>query len=281
MDLSRTVSELPSALARHEELATRIDGQRLALFLDFDGTLTPVAEQPDLAVISESMRDIVAALAERCPVTIVSGRDRADVRRRVGLDTLFYAGSHGFDIAGPADRPVRHQEGTEFTAELEAVEGKLRAALEGVKGVLVEPKTASLSVHYRLVQPAHRATVERAVKRVLADHAGLRVQVGKMIFEVQPRLDWNKGSAVLWLLRTLGLDGPDVVPVYIGDDITDEDAFAAVKGIGIGVFVDGRDETDPGRATAADYLVEGPAEVGLLLRFLIERLRRRAARPRE
>ena len=94
MDLSRTVSELPSALARHEELATRIDGQRLALFLDFDGTLTPVAEQPDLAVISESMRDIVAALAERCPVTIVSGRDRADVRRRVGLDTLFYAGSH-------------------------------------------------------------------------------------------------------------------------------------------------------------------------------------------
>ena len=251
----------------------RIDGRRLAVFLDFDGTLAPVAEQPDLAVISRSMRDIVAALAERCPVAIVSGRGRADVRQRVGLDTLFYAGSHGFDIAGPTDRPVRHQVGTEFTAELEAVEGKLRTALDRVNGVLFEPKTASLSVHYRRARPADRATVQGAVKRALDDHPDLRVLLGKKIFEVQPRLDWNKGSAVLWLLRALGLDGPDVVPVYVGDDITDEDAFAAIKTNGIGVFVDARDETDPGRATAADYLVEGTAEVGLLLRFLVERPR--------
>ena len=276
--MSRTVSELPSALAHHEELAARIDGQRLAIFLDFDGTLAPVAEQPDLAVISESMRDIVAALSERCPVAIVSGRGRADVRQRVGLDTLFYAGSHGFDIAGPDDQPVRHQKGTEFAAELKAVEGKLRRALKPVKGVILEPKTASISVHYRLVRPADWSKVEDAVNRVLDDHPGLRLLLGKMIFEVQPRLDWNKGSAVLWILRNLSLDGPDVVPVYVGDDITDEDAFAAIKSVGVGVFVDGRDETDPGRATAADYLVEGTAEVGLLLRFLIERLRRRASR---
>jgi alpha,alpha-trehalase len=270
--LSRTVGELPSALAHHQELAARIDGRRLAVFLDFDGTLAAVAETPDLAVLSDSMRDIVATLSQRCPVTIVSGRGRADVHRRVGLDTLFYAGSHGFDIAGPADRPVRHQEGAEFAAELEAVEGKLRTALAGVKGVILEAKTASLSVHYRLVRPGDRGTVEGAVNRAVEDHPGLRVLLGKMIFEVQPRLDWNKGSAVLWLLRSLGLDGSDVVPVYVGDDITDEDAFAAIKGIGIGVFVDGREETDPGRATAADYQVEGPAEVGLLLRFLIDRL---------
>ena len=274
--MSRTFSDLPSALAHHEELAARIDGQRLAVFLDFDGTLSPVADRPDQAVISESMRDIVAALSERCPVAIVSGRGRADVHQRVGLDTLFYAGSHGFDIAGPTDQPVRHQVGTEFSAELEAVEGRLRTALDRVKGVLFEPKTTSLSVHYRLVRPADRATVDGAVKRVLDDHPGLRILLGKMIFEIQPRLDWNKGSAVLWLLRTLGLDRRDVVPVYVGDDITDEDAFAAIKSIGIGVYVDGRDETDPGRATAADYHVEGTAEVGLLLRFLVERPRRRA-----
>jgi trehalose-phosphatase len=97
-----------------------------------------------------------------------------------------------------------------------------------------------------------------------------------MIFEIQPGLGWNKGSAVLWLLRTLGLDGPDVVPVYIGDDITDEDAFAVIKTSGIGFFVNAGGETDPGRATAANYAVEGPAEVGLLLRFLVERPLRRS-----
>jgi trehalose-phosphatase len=276
VDLSRSVSDLPYALAHHEELAARIEGKRLAVFLDFDGTLSPVAERPDAAVISESMRDIVSALSERCPVAIVSGRDRTDVHQRIGLDTLFYAGSHGFDIAGPADRPIRHQEGTAFNAEIEAVEGKLRRALKAVDGVLLEPKTASLSVHYRLVRPAERATVEGAVRRVLVDHPGLRLMFGKMIFEIQPRLNWNKGSAVLWLLRTLELDGPEVVPVYIGDDITDEDAFAVIKTRGIGFFVNARDETDPGRATAADYLVEGPAEVGLLLRFLVERPRQRS-----
>ena len=276
MDLSRSVNDLPYALAHHEELAARIDGKRLAVFLDFDGTLSPVADRPDEAVISKSMRDVVSALSESCPVAIVSGRDRADVHRRVGLDTLFYAGSHGFDIAGPTDQPVRHQEGTEFNAEIEAVEGKLRTALEAVEGVLFEPKTASLSVHYRLVRPADRVTVEDAVRRILDDHPGLRLLLGKMIFEIQPGLDWNKGSAVLWLLDTLGLDGPDVVPVYIGDDITDEDAFAVIKSSGIGFFVNSREETDPGRATAADYAVEDPAEVGLLLRFLAERPHRRS-----
>ena len=274
--MSRTVSDLLSALAHHEELAARIDRRRLAVFLDFDGTLAPVAERPDLVVFSESMRDIVAALSERCPVAIVSGRGRADVHRRVGLDALFYAGSHGFDIAGPSDQPVRHQVGTEFTAELEAVEGTLRRALDRVKGVLFETKTASLSVHFRHVHAADRVKVEGAVKQALDAHPGLRLLLGKMIFEIQPRLDWNKGSAVLWLLRALGLDGPDVVPVYVGDDVTDEDAFAAIKSIGVGVFVDGGDETDPGRATAADYRVEGTAEVELLLRFLIERAPRRA-----
>ena len=271
LDVTVTVNDLPSALARHDELAARIEGKRIAVFLDFDGTLAPVVDRPGMAALTDAMRDIVRDLADRCPVTIVSGRDRNDVRKIVGLPKLIYAGSHGFDISGHAGRPIRHREGSEFHTELVEVAKTLRRRLKAVKGALIEPKAVSVAVHFRLVASAARTTVREEVDRILADHPRLRVIPGKMIYEIQPRLDWNKGNAVLWLLEKLHLDGPDAVPVYIGDDVTDEDAFAAIDGRGIGIFVGGLGGSDPGRRTAASYQVEDPQEVGLLLRFIAER----------
>jgi trehalose 6-phosphate phosphatase len=87
-----------------------------------------------------------------------------------------------------------------------------------------------------------------------------------MVFEIQPKLDWNKGKAVLWLLEALDLTAPDVLPLYFGDDVTDEDAFAALAGRGIGIYVSGASgEVAEDRVTAAEYRLESPEETGRLL----------------
>ena len=271
LDVTTTANDLPSALARRDELAARIEGKRVAVFLDFDGTLAPVVDRPDMAALTDAMRGIVRDLADRCPVTIVSGRDRDDICKIMGLPELIYAGSHGFDISGRAGRSIRRCEGAEFHAELAEVAQTLRRRLEAVEGAFIESKAVSVAVHFRLVASAARTTVNEEVERILADHPRLRAIPGKMIYEIQPRLDWNKGNAVLWLLEKLHLDGPDAVPVYIGDDVTDEDAFSAIDGRGIGVFVGGPGASDRARRTAATYQVEDPREVELLLRFIVER----------
>jgi trehalose 6-phosphate phosphatase len=108
------------------------------------------------------------------------------------------------------------------------------------------------------------------VERCLADHPEeLKVTPGKMVYELQPKLDWDKGKAVLYLLEALGLDSDDTVPFYLGDDITDEHAFEALAGRGIGVFVGRADDPEVGgRTTAADFVLDSTEEVELFLATL-------------
>ncbi len=260
---------LPSALSHRNELATRLEGKRLAVFLDFDGTLAPVVDRPDMAALSESMRRIVGTLAERCPVIVISGRDRRDVHERVGLDNLVYAGSHGFDIAWPDNDTEPLVDCTKFHDLLEEVGEALERKLGPVEGVIIEPKSCSIAVHYRLTDEAGAVAVKAAVEGLLANHPRLRGVCGKKVYEMLPGLDWDKGKAVLWMLKALDIDGPDVMPVYVGDDVTDEDAFNALEGRGIRVYVS--DGMDGGPPPAADYFVKDPDEVGLLLTFLADR----------
>jgi alpha,alpha-trehalase len=262
---------LPDALSRLAEIRAHFAGKRPAVFLDYDGTLTPIVDRPELAVLSEDMRAVVRGLAVRCPVAIVSGRDRADVERLVGLDGLVYAGSHGFDIAGPGGLRKEHERAAAFLPALDLAEERLRRELAGIDGALVERKKFAIAVHYRLVAENHVARVESVVAAVVAETADLRRTAGKKVFELRPRVDWDKGRAVLWLLQALGLDREDVLPLYLGDDDTDEDAFAALADRGIGVLV-----TQAARPTAAAYALADTAEVGRFLGDLAAMLGDRA-----
>jgi alpha,alpha-trehalase len=253
-------ASLPNALDRAAELRTRFAGKRLAVFLDYDGTLTPIVDRPELAVLSEEMRGIVRDLAERCPVAVVSGRDRVDIERLVELDGLVYAGSHGFDIAGPGGLRKEHERAAAFLPALDRAEERLRWEVAGIDGALVERKKFAIAVHYRLVAENEVAHVERAVAAVAAEITDLRRTAAKKVFALRPRVDWDKGWAVLWLLTALGLDREDVLPLYIGDDDTDEDAFAALKGRGLGILV-----AEADHPTAAEYVLADPLEVGRFL----------------
>lgn len=264
----KPIRELPSALDAIPEIIRGAKGKRLALFLDYDGTLTPIVDRPELAILSADMRATVKALADHCTVTIISGRDRRDVEQLVNLDSLFYAGSHGFDIAGPHGWHVQHEPAAQYIPAIDGAERTLRETLRGVHGTIVERKKYSVALHYRLVADADMHTMHEAVRAALSEQPELRKMDGKKVFELQPRIDWDKGKAVLWLLQALDLNTTAVLPLYLGDDITDEDAFKALDGLGIGIVV-GEDA----RPSIARYVLKNPDKVHEFLQRLISFVR--------
>ncbi|MFA5514926.1 MAG: trehalose-phosphatase [Desulfuromonadales bacterium] len=264
---SRNTADLPSALACQDEIAGHFNGKRPAVFLDYDGVLTPIVRHPQDALMSAEMRRTVRRLAELCPVALVSGRDLRDVRQLAGIEGIAYAGSHGFDIQGPAGGDLAFRQGSECLPALDRAEQALQERLSGIAGVRVERKKFAVAVHFREGGEKAEARVQAVVDGVRAATPGLRRTGGKKVFELRPDIDWDKGRAVFFLMRQLELDDADFVPFYLGDDLTDEDAFRALQGRGVGIVV--RDEPRP---SYADYALEDTEEVRLFLATLAQRL---------
>jgi len=252
----------PSALDLIHEIIACAGGKRPAVFLDYDGTLTPIVSHPEDAWLSESMRQTLRSLAARVPVAILSGRDLDDVRGRVLVDGIVYAGSHGFDIAGAGG--LRRELGAAYLPVLDKAEMELREALDEIPGAQLERKHFSVAAHYRNVDETDAFKVRLAVDAVGERHRELRRMDGKKVYELLPDIDWNKGKAMLWLLETLLLDSGNALPIYIGDDRTDEDAFRALEKVGIGILV-----TEKPQVTAASYRLNNSDEVERFLGELI------------
>ena len=132
---------LPSALAHRAEIVQRLAGRQAAVFLDYDGTLTPIVARPELAVLSDAMRRTVDALGRCCPTAIVSGRGLADVARLVGLDDLYYAGNHGFEISGPGQTEISYEPGKQFASAVDAISKRIEAGIDNIEGAFVENKS--------------------------------------------------------------------------------------------------------------------------------------------
>jgi trehalose-phosphatase len=255
------VDQLPDAV----EGVSIPEEQRLAVFLDYDGTLTPIVAHPSDAVLSDAARGQLARLAALCPVAVISGRDRADLESMVGLAGISYAGSHGFDISRPDGG---HEErGAEFRPALEAAADELEQRISTIDGSWVERKRYAVAVHFRQSAAEAEALIRTAIEEVAAAHPGLRLAGGKKIFELRPDIEWDKGMALLHLLGVMGLDGNDVTALYIGDDVTDEDVFRVLaQGRGIGIVV-GTEH----RETMADYALRDPDQVMEFLRLVADR----------
>jgi alpha,alpha-trehalase len=258
---------LPDAGAHIEEILAEADGRQPAVFLDYDGTLTPIVRRPQDADLSVKARRVVWELAREIPVAVVSGRDLKDVMQRVRLDRLYYAGSHGFDIHGPGDRKIAHQVGKAYLGKMDAAEEALEERLDRIEGVRLERKKFSIAVHYRETPEEAHAQVARAVEAVADQMPDLRVSAGKKVFDLQPDIAWDKGRAVRWLMEN-ALEAPaeTIFPIYIGDDVTDEDAFRALRADGIGIRVE---DHDPAQS-AARYRLKDPEAVRRFLQELTE-----------
>jgi trehalose 6-phosphate synthase/phosphatase len=237
----------------------------VALFLDYDGTLTPIVNRPEDARLSEATRKTLAEAA-RTPnldVVVVSGRALEDVRTMVGVNGLTYVGNHGFEIEGPG-LAYRHEGAEAFRARLDRAADELGTI--GVEGGWVERKGLTLSYHLRQVAVGERDRAQRLAEAVLRRRR-LRVTSGALVVEGRPTVDWHKGRAVLHVLvHRHGADWPARIrALYIGDDVTDEDAFGSLRGIGRSIRVS---PLPPAIPTAADFRLPDPEAVVHLLRWL-------------
>lgn len=274
---SAWMAKCPSALASFKQIVASAQGKKIAVFLDYDGTLSPIVDDPDKAVMSPVMRAAVRNVAKYFPTAIVSGRSRNKVFEFVKLKELYYAGSHGMDIMAPS---ANHEHSAEkskqanlsqpahdFLPMIDEVTKSLLQVVSGIEGATVENNKFCVSVHYRNVAEKDWKLVARLVNEVLEAFPRLKVTNGRMVLEVRPVIDWDKGKAVEFLLQSLGLnDSENVIPIYIGDDRTDEDAFKVLRqrNCGYGILV-----SQVPKETEAFYSLRDPSEVMEFLNFLV------------
>ncbi|GAB4825932.1 hypothetical protein Ancab_008800 [Ancistrocladus abbreviatus] len=277
----------PSALTSFEQIMHFAKGKRLALFLDYDGTLSPIVDNPDCAFMSDDMRAAVRNVANCFPTAIISGRSRDKVFEFVGLTELYYAGSHGMDIMSLAKNCVPNghpnctkkstdnqgkdvilfQPASEFLPMIGEVFTSLVESTKEINGAKVENNKFCVSVHYRNVDEKDWETVAQRVSNILKEYPRLRLTHGRKVLEVRPIIDWNKGKAVEFLLESLGLsDCDDVLPIYVGDDRTDEDAFKVLRerNRGYGILV-----SSVPKESNAFYSLKNPSEVMEFLKALV------------
>lgn len=249
---------LPSAF----EAIDQIDLSKAVIFFDYDGTLTPIVARPSEAKLSESMRTNLRKLAVKYPVAIVSGRGLEEIQKFVGLKEIYYAGSHGMEITGPEGVRKTDPIAEEALPLLNEKEERVRELLTEYEGAELEKKRFSFAVHYRNVKESQQDAFKKRVEKIGA-HTKLKWRYGKKVLELQPAIDWDKGKAVLWLLEQTDVENP--YTIYIGDDLTDEDAFEAIGKRGLSIVI-----ADEHRETAAGYRLDSVEEVGRFIEKLLE-----------
>ena len=275
------MSALPDALQVYSQLKELVMTRRPMVFLDFDGTLSDIVENPASATLLDGGAEALRALAAQCAVGVISGRDLADVRDRVDVDGLWFAGSHGFELVAPDGSHHQNAAATTVVSALAHAATRLAEDLSDIPGILVEDKRFAVAVHYRNVALEHVDHVIAAVRR-LGRSEGLQVTTGRKVIELRPNVDWDKGQTLHWMLDHIadgdGMANPEtVLPIYIGDDITDEDAFDAVRFDGLGIMV--RHDEARDRLSAASFSLESPSAVIEFIRRLADDLADAAASP--
>ena len=259
---------MPEPLLAHlNRLGAEIQAARqVLLFSDFDGTLVPIKNSPSDCILDPAVAETLAALAahDHVQVGIVSGRRLADLRGRIGLSGIAYAGNHGLEMQW-AETSFREPTAVSLMSALDGLVGELARALAEFPGAWVEHKQLSASVHFRQVAPATIPLVIDTVTRIVIpapDAQGFVLRRGKAILEIRPAVDWHKGKAIRWIAEQMSTSDAQPLQIYLGDDDTDEDAFREWPG-GITVCV------GENRNTAANYIVRDPLDVHAFLNWLL------------
>ena len=254
---NKRMSAIANALQSYGQVIGVAGVRRLMVALDYDGTLSPIVSDPGAARLVDGAAEALKYLAEQCPVAILSGRDLADIRDRVGVPGIWYAGSHGFELVGPDGEYHQNDAAAAAVPVLQRAAAELTEALAHIAGVRVEHKRFAVALHYREVAPQHIGEVVASAHRI-GQREKLRVTNGRKVVELRPDIDWDKGTTLAWIRDQIDGQGA-LLPMYIGDDLTDEDAFDALRFDGIGIVV--RHSEDGDRRSAAQFTLESPEQV--------------------
>ncbi|MDI6642786.1 MAG: trehalose-phosphatase [Candidatus Hodarchaeaceae archaeon] len=240
--------------------------KRTLLLLDYDGTLTPIVERPELATLPLAMRKVLRSVATRHRVAIVSGRSLVDIKKLVGLKGLYYAGNHGLEISGPGAKLVQPK-ALRMCSAIAQLCRKLRKELKEIKGAIVQDKGLTVSIHYRLVQLKKLKRLKSIVRKITKPYLNsgtIKITRGKKVIDILPNIAWDKGKAVLWIISVVD-PKRRFTPVYIGDDRTDEDAFLVLKNRGVTILV-----SEKWKKSHAKFFLKNVGEVKSFLEKLAE-----------
>ncbi|GAB3017337.1 trehalose-phosphatase [Mycobacterium bourgelatii] len=253
----RRMSDLPHAVQSYGQIVGVLGAREAILFLDYDGTLSNIVPDPGAATLVEGAVEALKSAAAQGPVAILSGRDLADIRSRVPVDNIWFAGSHGFELTGPDGTYHQNEAAAAAVDVLKRAAAELAESLAAIPGLRVEHKRFAVALHYREVPPEYVSEIISATIR-FGQENGLRVTNGRKVIELRPDIDWDKGATLAWIRARID-PNHSMLPVYIGDDLTDEDAFDAVRFDGIGIVV--RHSEDGDRPSAAQFYLESPEAV--------------------
>lgn len=256
-----------------DKIVLRIkSASRVLLLFDYDGTLTPIVEMPELAVLSEGTKQLLKALSHNRHflVGVVSGRGLSDIQGKVRVNGIFYVGNHGFEIKGRGINYV-HPINDEIKSIMSNISQMLNNSLSEIKGVIVENKGFTVSIHYRLAKKKEIDKVKGILQQVVkAAHLSdkLKITHGKKVYEVKPDVHWHKGMAAKLIIEKYGSKGRKdaLLPVYLGDDQTDEDAFKVIENYdGVSVYVGG---VNP--QSMARYYLKSCKEINKFMKELLK-----------
>ena len=236
------------------------DPPNVFLFLDFDGTLLPIQDNPAQCFLSPNIKgqlEKIVSSGKAC-IAILSGRTVNDIKRRVQIQGIYYGGNHGLEIFGPSLRYV-HPDALIGKQAIDKICRKIEKRICNIEGALIEKKKFGLTLHYRMASKDFTALIKRTFYKIIAespDPEAFSVLRGKKVLELVPRIQWDKGNAALFLLEK---QKRDYLPIYVGDDLTDETAFQALSDVGLTIRI------GKAKKSAAQYYLKGQWEI---LRFL-------------
>lgn len=260
---------LPSALDNIYLFSNKIRCARSIICFDYDGTLSPIVSKPELALLPENTKKALFRLSELTNIAVLSGRELTDVTKLVDLPSIYYGGSHGFELKNPDGDIEEIPKADEFLPVLANSFKELQVMLNSLSGIFIERKKFTIAIHYRLLKdtamlPSLRISLDNFIKR----YPQLRITEGKKVYELKPAIDWDKGKALLHIINKIFGNKNSVFPIFLGDDLTDEDAFKVIKNWGAGILV-GTHEYP----TSAEYLLNDTDEVFTFITALINNLK--------
>ena len=253
----KRMSEIPNVMESYVQLAAVALAREQVVFINYEVVLSEFFPDPGAATLSDEVAEALERMARVSRVVVLTGRDVADIRERVGIPSIWYAGSHGLELAGPDGSYRENETAAAAVPVLADVAAELRDSLQHVPGVRIEHRRFAVAVHYGEVASEHVGAVVATTHRV-RQRRDLRVAHGRMLVELRPDVDWDSGTALAWIRSHID-ESKSLVPTYLGGDPADEEAFDAVQFGGIGIAV--RHDGDRDRRTAARFALDSPDQL--------------------